>query len=138
MRATLLLCDFAEEINGKLYIMGGGWSRVLKTRPLTLFLAVKLYVPWDQTNRQHTIAARLLLEDGDAFFVDDEHPVETKGQWEVGRPVGTRPGSEIDAAFVMGFQNLDLPDGRYYLVLEIDGNEIDRATFDVTSRKDTR
>jgi len=26
VEAILLLCDYAEAVNGKLYIMGGGWT----------------------------------------------------------------------------------------------------------------
>ena len=26
MKTTLLLCDYAQEVGGKLYVLGGGWS----------------------------------------------------------------------------------------------------------------
>jgi hypothetical protein len=137
VKAIVLLCDWAEELNGKLYMMGAGWSRILKVQPLNVTLGVKVYVPWDQANRKHSISMQLLTEDGDPVSFDDR-PVETRGDIEVGRPVGMRPGSDIDAAFVMSFKNLDLGEGRYYWVLEIDGSMIERVTFDVVLRKDVR
>lgn len=141
MRATVLLCDWAEEINGKLYIMGAGWSRVFKIQPVTITMAVKIYVPWDQANRKHTIAARLLTEDGKTQVSgegDDMPPVEIRGELEVGRPPGIRPGSDIDAPVVLRFQNLDLDEGRYLFVLEIDGGEVERVSFDVVVPKESR
>ena len=63
MKATLMLADWAQALNGKLYIMGGGWS-ITGPDPAPSALAIKLEVPWDETNRQHTI--RLALIDDDA------------------------------------------------------------------------
>lgn len=45
----MLLCDAADSVNGKLYILGAGWSQLLfPDRPANMSLAIKIAVPWDQ------------------------------------------------------------------------------------------
>ena len=40
MDVTLLLCDFAEAVNGKLYVMGGGWNVLFAPgQPVTMSVA---------------------------------------------------------------------------------------------------
>ena len=64
MKTTLLLCDNAQEVAGKLYVLGGGWS-IYRGSPVSMALAVKIAVPWDAANVPHDFAARLVTEDGD-------------------------------------------------------------------------
>src|SRR3974377_2306378 len=63
MKTTMLLCDYAQEVAGKLYVLGGGWS-IYRGTPVTMGLAVKIAVPWDGANMPHEFAARLVTEDG--------------------------------------------------------------------------
>jgi hypothetical protein len=135
----MLLCDWAEEINGKLYIQGGGWSRVLLTQPLNLSVAIKIFVPWEQANQKHTIATFLVDDDGEPFTPEgQERPAEIRGEMEVGRPPGIRRGTDIDASLVARFQNLDLPSGQYAVIMEIDGSEVERVSFDVRRQEEVR
>ena len=130
MNATMLLCDAAEEVGGKLYILGGGWSFLHRPDvPTNMALAVKIAVPWNETNREHALRAHLLTEDGEAVEVGGE-AVEATGNFEVGRPPGVKPGSDLDAPFVLGFQ-LALPAGGYVWELEIDGETEARVPFRV-------
>ena len=57
MRVTLMLADSAQAVEGKLYILGGGWSLV-GPEPTPMAIALKIEVPWDETNRRHTWRAR--------------------------------------------------------------------------------
>ena len=131
----MLLCDYAEELGGKLYIMGGGWS-VLQTPnvPSNVYIAIKLAVPWSQANEQHDIAIRLLTEDGE--LVHSEGPegkndVQLVGKVEVGRPPGLRPGTSLDLPLVAGFQGLVLLPGGYLWSLEIDETPLATTPFRV-------
>ena len=63
MKTTLLLCDHAQEVAGKLYVLGGGWS-IYRGAPVTMGLAVKISVPWDAANMPHDFTARLVYPDG--------------------------------------------------------------------------
>src|SRR5215216_5860474 len=72
LKADILLCDYAEEVNGKLYVMGGGWSRLFTpNQPSNMALAIKLTIPWNEANRLREIAVRLLTEDNNP--VPNEH-----------------------------------------------------------------
>lgn len=130
MKVTLLLCDWAEDINGKLYIMGGGWSRLRLVQPANMALAAKIDVPWDQTNKRHKVAARLLTEDGEQVLVEGQ-PVAVEGEFEVGRPVGVKTGSTVDAPLTLRFQNLMLPSGGYEWSFEINEEPTAQVHFDV-------
>lgn len=60
MRLTVVLCDAAQTVDGKLYILGGGWTHVAQPQPqpLSLALAVVVAVPWGDANRRHPVSAR--------------------------------------------------------------------------------
>lgn len=116
MKVTLMLADFAQAVGGKLYILGGGWS-VAGPGPVTMAIAIKIEVPWDQANRQHTLRLSLLDEDGRPVMIPTptgDRPMEFTGNIEVGRPPGLRPGTPLDVsmAFNMGLIPVP-PDGRY-------------------------
>jgi hypothetical protein len=128
MEATLLLCDAAQEVGGKLYVLGGGWSVMAAETATNMALAVKLAVPWDQTNRQHKVEIQLLDADGEQVDVGDG-PVGLSGAFEVGRPPGLKPGTPLDAPFVANFGGLVLKPGSYVWQLEVDGSPVTRAPF---------
>ncbi len=136
MKTTMLLCDFAQEVGGKLYVLGGGWS-IYRGSPVTMALAVKIGVPWDGANVPHQFSARLVTEDGaDPALPGPEGStvatrIEFQGQFEAGRPPGVAPGSELDAPWVVNLAGLPLAPGRYEWQLHIDGEQTDRAVFSV-------
>lgn len=132
MEATLLLCDFCEVVNGKLYIMGAGWDRVLNGTQVNIALAVVITVPWEQTNQQHTIAFSMVDEDGEPVLSDDE-PVATLAKLEVGRPPGTSPGSTIAVPLSVRWPTLSLSAGRYVVVVDIDGTSAATRTIEVAT-----
>src|SRR5712691_544158 len=110
---TLLLCDYAEAVNGKLYVMGGGWTILFAAdRPVNMSVAALIAVPWDQTNRPHEVALELLTVDGDAVEAQGQ-PVTLTGQFEVGRPPGVKPGTSFNTPFVWNIIGLILASGGY-------------------------
>ena len=74
----MLLADAAQAVGGKLYVLGGGWS-VIGPGPATMAIAMKIDVPWDQTNLRHHWILDLVDEDGQPAAVP---------------PVRTAPGEE--------------------------------------------
>ena len=133
MDVTLLLCDFAEAVNGKLYVMGGGWNVLFAPgQPVTMSVAAVVAVPWDQTNRPHELSLELLTEDGASVEVE-EQAVEVTGEFELGRPPGIKPGSSLNAPFVWTFAGLALDAGGYEWKLSIDGEPVASRPFAVTS-----
>jgi hypothetical protein len=136
MKTTLLLCDHAQEVAGKLYVLGGGWS-IYRGTPVTMALAVKIAVPWDAANLPHDFSARLVTEDGgDPVLMQPDGvatatPIEFQGRFEAGRPAGVPPGSDLDAPFAVNIAGLPLGVGRYEWRVAIDGDLVDRVAFTV-------
>jgi hypothetical protein len=129
----MLLCDAAQEAGGKLYILGGGWSVIaVPNVPVSMTLAIKLSIPWDQANQPHPLRAMLLTEDGEPVQLPSAPaPLMAEGVVEVGRPPGMKPGTPIDAPIVLPFGFLVLSSGGYVWELEIDGHVMARAPFRV-------
>jgi hypothetical protein len=134
VKTTLLLCDHVQEVSGKLYVLGGGWS-IFRGSPVTMGLAVKISVPWDAANIPHDFAARLVTQDGlDPVLPSAEGEpasarVEFNGRFESGRPAGLAPGSDLDAPIAVNLAGLPLGPGRYEWQVSIDGTVVDRAPF---------
>ena len=128
MRVTIMLADFAQAVNGKLYIMGGGWS-LTGPAPSPSAIAIKIEVPWNDTNRKHVLKVELL--DGDyrpvnAPTQEGTAPVVISGEFEVGRPPGMMPGTPIDVPFAFNLPPIPLePSRRYVWRVSIDGKAED-------------
>jgi hypothetical protein len=122
MKVTLLLADFARVADGKLDVIGGGWSQMNAQGPFGFFVAVLFQIPWDQTNTQHHFRLELLDADGQAVPNAEEDPIRVEGEFEAGRPAGLRPGTPVDAPLVVPFGPLVLDAGRYEIRLTIDGD----------------
>lgn len=90
---SLLLADFAEVVNGKLYLMGGGFTTVaLATfdQPHRCYVAAALRIPWSHTNQKIAFSAG--LENLDGATIDSW---SMEGQLEAGRAPGQRPGDTV-------------------------------------------
>jgi len=124
MKVTLLLADFAQAVNGKLYIMGGGWS-IIGPDPTPMAIAIKIEVPWNQTNRNHNVKLELLDSDYHAVLVPTpagNTPLIIGGDFEVGRPPGLIQGTPMDVPYAFNIAPLPLEPGkRYVWKLTIDG-----------------
>jgi hypothetical protein len=110
----MLLADAAQAVDGKLYILGGGWS-VIGPEPSPMAIAIKIEVPWSETNQPHPWHLQLVDGDGQPVMAqtpEGERPVVVGGQFEVGRPAGIVPGTPIDVPMAIGLGALPLPAGR--------------------------
>jgi hypothetical protein len=137
VQATVLLCDYAEAVNGKLYVMGGGWNVAFAAdQPMNAALAMLVIVPWDRTNQKHEL--RVELVDGDGNVVDVQgREVRFTGEFELGRPPGIKPGTSLNAPFAWNLQGLQLPLGSYEWKLWIDGEPVESRPFQVLERPAT-
>ena len=86
---SFVAADWAEAINGKLYLMGGGfdtlWAPTFPFAPRFAFGAI-LRVPWNDTNRKLPIEGFVETADG------EELDWRLGGELEAGRPAGKRGG----------------------------------------------
>jgi len=136
----MMLADSAQEVGGKLYILGGGWS-ITGPEPVPMAIALKLEVPWDRTNEQHSLQLELLDDDGNPVLVDgpeegEQVPLQVTGEFEAGRPPGIKPGTPIDSALAVNFGPLALEPGRrYQWRLSIDGETDEGWTLGFSTRR---
>lgn len=132
-RVTLMLADSAQAVNGKLYILGGGWT-VIGPNPVPSAIAVQVLVPWDLTNAKHKMRLELLDTDGKPVTLDTpvgEQPIVIENEFEVGRPPGTKPGTPLDISFAINLGPLQLaPGSRYEWRLSI--NDVTRDDWNLT------
>jgi hypothetical protein len=125
----LILADAAQVVGNKLFLMGGGWDRIVlhnfpSQHALSIALAIK--VPWNETNEKHAFEIEMVSEDGETIK-------KLGGTFEAGRPLGITPGQEqriqtaVNAIMVFGNP------GIIAVVARIDGEERRRVTFNVVS-----
>jgi hypothetical protein len=124
----MILCDYAQAAEGKLNIIGGGWS-LTGPNPAPFGIGILFQVPWDQANDRHSFRLELLDADGNPVVVqglEGEQPVVVEGGFETGRPPGLRPGTPLDFPFAMNSGPLPLPPGqRFEWRLTVDGETRD-------------
>lgn len=135
MKLTMLLADSAQAVGGKLYILGGGWS-VIGPDPAPSAIAIKIDVPWTESNKRHRLDLALLDEDGRPALVPTpvgtSVPIQISGDFEVGRPPGLRPGTDLGVVLALNIGPLPLASGRGYVwTCSINGQTRDdwRVTF---------
>lgn len=121
MKVTLLLADYAKVGDGKLDVLGAGWSMMRAAGPFGFFVAALFQIPWDQTNTKHAFRLELLDADGAPVAIGGES-IRIDGEFEAGRPPGLKPGTPVDAPLVVPFGPLLLDSGRYEIRLTIDGD----------------
>jgi hypothetical protein len=138
MKATLLLADYAVVSDGKLTIVGGGWSQT-GPEPAAFGIALLIQVPWDQANTPHAFSVELLDADGTPVVVEGEdadQAVAFGGEFEVGRPPGIKPGTPLDFPVAVNSTALPLEAGRYEWRLTIDGASREDWTLPFTVRSE--
>jgi hypothetical protein len=133
VKGTLLLCDFAQAVGGKLYILGGGWSKAISWgQPVSMTLAIKLDIPWHLANTKLPFEIALLTEDGTPVTNPAVgQPVRGDGQMEVGRPPGLTPGTGLDATMAIPMFGLQLAHGTYRWELKVSGHLVQTVVFEV-------
>lgn len=134
----MLLCDSAQVSDGKLYILGGGWSLV-GPDPMPSAVALKIDVDWTEAGRPHHWELYLVDEDGQPVMIDTPEgpkPMEVRGDFEVSRPGSVPEGSPIDVALAVNFGPLPLPPGgRFTWRLTIDGEASPDWTLTFSTRE---
>jgi hypothetical protein len=120
----MLLADYAQVADGKLTIVGGGWS-VTGPMPVPFAIALLFEVPWDQANVKHRFRLDLVDADGHVVFAptdEGEEPVVIEGEFEAGRPPGMKPGTPLDVPIAINLPGPPVePGGRFEWRLTVNG-----------------
>jgi len=124
MKVTMLLADYAQVAEGKLNLIGGGWS-ITGPLPSPFAIALVFEIPWDRTNEEHHWRLELVDADGQPVMVEtpDEgsQPLYIEGALEVGRPPGLKRGTPIPLPVALNLPPQPIPPGgRYEWRLSVD------------------
>jgi len=120
----LLTADFAEVVQGKVYIMGAGWDKFAPPAypaVMRIGLAAGIRVPYLESNVPHHLSVTLRSGDGEDLFRID-------GDLETGRPAGSRGESILVPLAVNAQVNVSGPQ-LMELVAEVDGGATKRMSI---------
>jgi hypothetical protein len=124
----LILGDFAQVVNNKLYLQGGGWDRFTVNTgfPVThqVGIAASVLVPWNETNQEAHLEIEVQSDDGSTIG-------RIEGGFKVGRPPDLTPGQNQRTQIAANVR-LELKEpGVYAIIGRLDGQELKRTQFNV-------
>ena len=129
----LVLADAVTVAEGKHYIHGGGWDTLFvaslpATHPV-LSVAVRLRLPWEETNQQLTLEVDVLGSEERRSILSEP----LRGVVNVERLPHIPPGSDLPLHLAFSFTNLlfEHP-GPHTIVLRIDGQPLAESQFNVS------
>jgi len=132
-----LLADAVQEANGKLFVLGGGWDRLVLSGPETkappMALACRIIVPWLDTNRLLRFLIHLQDSDGNELLGNINIDIN------VGRPPQLDPGA--DQAIPLAINLTDLVfqrQGTYAFKITHDDQDLARKIFMVAFSQDVQ
>ncbi len=130
----LVLADAVAAVGGKHYIHGGGWDTLFSaTLPVVhpvMAVAIRLRVPWANTDRPVTLVLDVLDADGQTILPDP--PGAIQGTVNIGRPQHLPTGDDQVVPLALSLSNLRfVGPGQYVVVCLLDGEEAARAPFRV-------
>jgi hypothetical protein len=133
----MLLCDYAQVADQKLYVVGGGWS-IMGPDPVSSAIAIKIDVAWNETEMMHHLQLYLEDADGRPFMMETPnglHGLEVMHDFQVARPTTVPDGTPADFALAINFPSLPLPAGnRFIWRLSIDGESHEDWALSFTVR----
>jgi hypothetical protein len=126
VKASMMLADFAQAVEGKLYLMGGGWTEI-GPDPSPFAIVVQLSIPLHEIGTTHTWELNLLDEDmNPAKLSNLPDAVPIHGEFSAGRRTDYPPGIPILLNLCVNSGPLPfLPNRRYAWQLRIDGGTED-------------
>ncbi len=130
----LVLADAAAAAEGKHYIHGAGWDTLVAPAfPVihpALSVAVRVRVPWSDTNLRHLLELDLIDADGQSILHNP--PGVIRAPITMGRPAQVAPGSDQVLPLVFNLHGLQFRQaGTYLVVLRLEGRDVARAPFQV-------
>jgi hypothetical protein len=134
MRATLVLCEYAEELDGRLNLRGGVSVRLQANRQASVSAVVIVEASRFELRTEHAVVVRLLRRDSEPVLGDNGRPV---GAWRKFLIDDSHAHLPVAAApFVVSFKDLQLGSGVYRFVVEVDGQILDERWLPVAAAID--
>ena len=112
-KVTILLADAAQISEGKLNMLGAGWS-IITTPTGPFVVVIHAQIPWNLTNTKMPWSLDLLDTDGHPVSPgESQDAIHMEGFVESGRPAGLESGTAIYVPFVFPFFGMPLEPGKY-------------------------
>ena len=125
MRATLLLAEAVQVADGKLYILGAGWSQI-GAGPSQMAVAVLIEFAASEATGEHHFELFLTDSEHQPVFTDSPNgsmPVEVRGDASVNLPPGFDTRLPVPWPIAINVPGLALQPGTGYLWnLVVDGH----------------
>ena len=126
----LILADAAQVTSNKLYLLGGGWDRLVIAKPFPvthqMAVAAAFRLSWIDTNQKNDFVIEIVDADGVEI-------AKLEGQFEVGRPAGIPPGQDQRTQIAVNFGlTLKCP-GTYEAVARLSNQGSRRFPFNVVA-----
>lgn len=136
LRPTLefaLLADAVSAVDGKLYVLGGGWDTLVvggfPVRHHSLAIGLRLRIPWSSGPEQVRFDVGLQDADGTSLLPEDIHHVVDVA------PRRGRDRQDFGVVRSVTFNNLTFhAPGDYSFVITLDGEVVHRLRFTVKQR----
>jgi len=131
-----LLADAVQAVQGKLFVLGGGWDTLYVTafpaRHPSLAIGVRIRVPWSATGTSTRISVELQDADGGNLLPGGQ-VVHTAN---MNRRTGEMDRADIGLVRSFTFNNLQFEQaGDYSFVISIDDEVSNRLRFSVRTKK---
>ena len=124
----LILADKAEALNGKLYLMGGGFTNLYLVQlpgPASIDLAIGLSFDYHETGEQHEMSVALENADNQPMGPPMVLPLP------IGRPPGLPPGDSLRLVIAVNGPFQIEAEGLYHFVVALDGTRFRPTRFRV-------
>ncbi len=122
----ILLSDYSEAVNGKLYLTGGGWN-VLSLPELphewSFHIGLGIDVAWHETNDPHELI--VTVQDPDGIELGEG----LTANFETGRPPGIPQGQEQRLVMSIAATAAFTTPGPHAAVVQVNGEELGRGRF---------
>lgn len=138
MKATMILADYVQASEGKLNVIGGGWT-LINPGLQSFGVGLLVDVPWDRLNEKHQFRLELVDADGQSVIgsgPEGDQPVLIEGEFVGGRAPDHTPGTPLTMPAPFNFNGVPLdPAQRYRWQLSIDGESREDWTLAFSTRR---
>lgn len=130
LSVTMLTADAVQLAEGKLWMLGAGWTRIPANVPAPQGLGVIVHVPFDMANQTLKLEVSLIDADGQPVLRGEPPaPVGAGGEFEIGRPAGVKPGERLDFQMAFRFNGMHHEPGGYVWECSVQDEVLARWPF---------
>jgi hypothetical protein len=137
MRVTMILADAAQATDGKLYVLGGGWS-LTGPGPVAAAVGMIINIPYQEADASHAWRLELIDADGKQVYTPDEQPVLMEGNIDIEPYPGMGITDEVNVPIAVSLPQGHpvKPGGKYEWRLWLNGETNDNWRLGFSVRED--